>query len=63
MYGPPAPETTPGRLTWRDAGFGWLPGFRPLTLDLFRPAGDGPHPVALAHFDKALRPEGCAGQA
>jgi acetyl esterase/lipase len=39
---PPAPVTENDRVSWRDAVVAEIPGFRPLTLDLFRPAGSAP---------------------
>ncbi|MBW6437220.1 alpha/beta hydrolase [Actinoplanes hulinensis] len=47
MYGVPEPVTENGHLIWRDAGFGWMPGVRALTLDLYRPSGGGPHPLLI----------------
>ncbi|BCY07042.1 alpha/beta hydrolase [Actinoplanes sp. L3-i22] len=41
-YRPPAPVLDGDRLCWRDAVVAQVPGFRPLTLDLFRPAAPAP---------------------
>jgi acetyl esterase/lipase len=41
-YRPPAPVPDGDRLCWRDAVVAEVPGFRPLTLDLFRPAAPAP---------------------
>ncbi|GIM96538.1 alpha/beta hydrolase [Paractinoplanes toevensis] len=43
---PPAPVTDGDHLCWRDAIVAEVDGYRPLTLDLFRPAG-APTPVPL----------------
>lgn len=47
MYPVPEPATENGHLIRRDAGFGWIPGHRPLTLDLFQPAIGAPHPLVI----------------
>ncbi|WP_436521225.1 alpha/beta hydrolase fold domain-containing protein [Actinoplanes sp. HUAS TT8] len=45
---PPTPVTEGDRVAWRDAVVAEVPGFRPLTLDLFRPvAAAGPAPLII----------------
>jgi acetyl esterase/lipase len=47
-YRPPVPRTEDDRICWRDAIVAQLDGFRPLMLDLFRPAGAAtPAPVVI----------------
>ncbi|GAA4600821.1 acetyl esterase/lipase [Actinoplanes octamycinicus] len=47
-YSPPPPVTEGDRVCRRDATVAEVPGFRPLTLDLFRPVGsEQPHPLII----------------
>ncbi|BCJ45863.1 hypothetical protein GCM10010168_57170 [Actinoplanes ianthinogenes] len=47
-YAPPAPVTEGDRVSRRDAVVAEVPGFRPLTLDLFRPvAAERPSPLLI----------------
>ncbi|MEV6342908.1 alpha/beta hydrolase [Actinoplanes sp. NPDC051851] len=46
-FGPPAPVTDGDVTIWRDVIVGEAPGFRPLTLDLYRPPGDSPVPLIV----------------